>query len=89
MLETWIEKRSWEGIKGKLPKRYVWGAQWAERESRKERASEGMLRGIRKEMVEKGKGVKIMREGMIVGRVKVEKQRLEDNRSLCETWARC
>jgi len=33
-----------------------------------------MLMGIRKEMVEKSKGVEIVREGMVAGRVKVGKQ---------------
>jgi len=64
-----------EEIKRKLPRGYVWGKQWAIRESGKRRARGGMLMGIKKEM-EKGKGVKIMREGMeVVGRVKMGKQR--------------
>jgi len=75
LMETWLEKSGWGGIKGKLPKGYVWGAQWARRESKKGRAKGGMLLGIRKECIEKGRGIEMEEEGIMVGRVKMGEQR--------------
>jgi len=68
-------KKGWGGIKGKLPKGYVWGAQWARRESKKGRAKGGMVMGIRKEWTEKGRRIEVEEEGIIVGRVKMGEQR--------------
>jgi len=75
LMETWLEKKGWGGIKGKLPKRYVWGAQWARKESKKGRAKGGMVMGIRKEWMEKGRGIEVEEEGIMVGRVKLGEQR--------------
>jgi len=75
MTQTWIEKKGWEGIKGKLPKGYVWGSQWARRESKKGRAKGGVIMGIRKEWIEKGRGIEVEKEGIVVERVKVGEQR--------------
>jgi len=58
-----------------LPKGYVWGVQWAERENKKGRAKGRMIMGIRKKMVEKGKGVEVIREGIVMGKVKMGKQK--------------
>lgn len=54
-----------EGIKGKLPRGYVWGVQWAEKKNRKGRAMGGMVMGIKREIVEKGKGIEISKEGIM------------------------
>ncbi|XP_032690078.1 uncharacterized protein LOC116853231 [Odontomachus brunneus] len=50
MMETWLDRKGWERIKGKLPKEYTWKVQEAKRRNRKGRACGGMLMGIRKGM---------------------------------------
>jgi len=55
-----------------LPKGYVWGVRWAERENRKERAKEGMIMGIRKEIVEKSKEVEVI---IVMGKITMGKQK--------------
>jgi len=48
LTETWVEKKGWGGVKGKLPKGYVWGTQWAVRKNKKGRAKGGMIMGVKK-----------------------------------------
>lgn len=73
LLETWMNEKGWRGIKRKLPRGYVWGLQWTEK-NKKGKAMGGMVMGIKREIVEKGKGIETGKEGMIVGRVKVGDQ---------------
>lgn len=70
MVETWVDSKEWEKVKGKLPKGYKWGVQWAKRVSRKERAMGGMIMGIRRKLWNKGEGIDVSKEGLIVGRIK-------------------
>lgn len=74
LLETWMNEKGWRGIKGKLPRGYIWGLQWAEKKNGKGKAMGGMVMGIKREIVEKGKGIETGKEGMIVGRVIVGEQ---------------
>lgn len=74
LLETWMNEKGWRGIKGKLPRGYVWGLQWAEKKNRKGKAMGEMVMGIKREIVEKGKRIETGKEGMIVGRVIVGEQ---------------
>lgn len=62
------------GNKRKATKRLCLGAQWAKKKNRKGRAMGGMVMGIKREIVEKGKGIEIRKEGMIVGKVKSGEQ---------------
>jgi len=43
LAETWVEEKEWEGIKGNLPKGYIWGTKWARRECKTGRAKGGMI----------------------------------------------
>jgi len=74
MVETWIDRKGWKGIMGKLPRGYRWGMQWATRKNKRGRAMGGMVMGIRRELFEKGKEIMTENEGMIVGNVKLGKQ---------------
>jgi len=58
-----VEKSGWEKIK------------WTERENKKRKAKGGMIMGIKKEMIEKGKGVEVIRERIVMGRMKMGKQK--------------
>jgi len=49
--------------------------QWATRKSKRGRAMGDMVMGIRRELLEKGREIMTENEGMIVGRVKLGKQR--------------
>jgi len=72
--ETWVDEKGWDRVRGKLPRGYEWGVQFAKRRSKKGRAIGGMLMGIRKVILEKGKGIGIEREGMMVGRIRQKKE---------------
>ena len=48
--ETWVEEKDWGYVERSLPRVYTWEKQWAMRESRKGRAMEGMLLGVRNEL---------------------------------------
>jgi len=50
--ETWLEKKEWERVRGRLPKEYKWGVQGATRDGKRGRAKGGMIMGIREELVE-------------------------------------
>lgn len=55
LVETWLDKKGWEKVK--IPKVYVWEMQEAKKVSRKGRAMEGMLMGIKRELWEKGESI--------------------------------
>lgn len=48
LVETWLDKKGWEKVKGKIPKRYVWGMQGVKKVSRKGRwgNADGNKKGI-------------------------------------------
>lgn len=39
MIETWIDEKGWEKIRGRLPKGYKWSVQMAKRKNKKGRPS--------------------------------------------------
>ncbi|KMQ82353.1 hypothetical protein RF55_23264, partial [Lasius niger] len=47
LMETWLEERGWERIRGRLPIGFRWEAQHAKKKSKKGRAMGGMVMGIR------------------------------------------
>ena len=61
--ETWLDKKGWKVIEGKLPKEYTWMDQHARRDTIKGKKMGGMIAGIRKgiEIME----TQISREGII------------------------
>ncbi|EFN83458.1 vicilin-like seed storage protein At2g18540 [Harpegnathos saltator] len=50
MMETWLDEKGWEKLRGRLPKEFKWKAQTAERRNKKGRACGGMLMEIKKEL---------------------------------------
>ena len=55
MMETWVEDKGWERIKGKMTKGYRWWGQMASRKNKKGRAMGGMVIGVRN-------GIEVMEE---------------------------
>jgi hypothetical protein len=53
LVETWVEERSWKKIDKTLPKGYKWKSQWAKREKKKGRATEGIITGVKLGIKEK------------------------------------
>jgi hypothetical protein len=53
LVETWVEERSWKKIDKTLPKDYKWKSQWAKREKKKGRATEGIITGVKLGVKEK------------------------------------
>jgi len=47
----------------------------AENKNKKGRAMEGMIMGIKKEMMEKGEKIETEREGLIIGKIRKGKQK--------------
>lgn len=100
LLETWTDRKKWGKIREKLPEGYVWGVQHAKRKNRKGRAMGGLIMGMRRELVNRGKGIEEIREGVMVGRVGVKEDRwrivgvyvnrneLEDTLGVLENWTR-
>ena len=74
LMETWVEERRWDSVRRRLPEGYKWRAQWAKRKNRKGRAMEGMLIGVREEMVGKEGHEQGEEEGLMVERVKAGEQ---------------
>lgn len=62
-------------IKRKLPKGFVWEMQAARKKSSKGRAKGGMVAGIRKELIEGSRGIKVGEEGIIEVRAKIGAKR--------------
>jgi hypothetical protein len=58
LVETWVEKQSWEKVERTLPKEYKWEGQWAKRERKRGRAAGGIITwvklGIEEKQKEKG-----------------------------------
>lgn len=52
LCETWIEEKEWEKIRSKLPSKFIWKCQYAERDERKGRAKGGIVTGVRRGMEE-------------------------------------
>ncbi|XP_067207866.1 golgin subfamily A member 6-like protein 22 [Linepithema humile] len=75
LVETWMDKKGWRMVKEKLPRGYEWGIQVAEKNNKKGRAMEGMIMGIKKEIMEKGKKIETEREGLIIRRIRKGKQK--------------
>lgn len=48
LAETWIEKKEWEKLKGKMPSEFNWECQPAKRDNKKGRAKGGIISGVKK-----------------------------------------
>jgi len=57
------------GYKGKVARGYIWGKQWARRESK--RGQKGIDGGIRKDLGVEESKIEIGREGVLIGHVRV------------------
>jgi hypothetical protein len=55
LVETWVEKQSWEKVEKTLPKEYKWEGQWAKRERKRGRAAGGIITGVKLGIEEKQK----------------------------------
>ncbi|KAH0814053.1 hypothetical protein GEV33_008739 [Tenebrio molitor] len=55
LVETWVEKQSWEKVETTLPKEYKWEGQWAKRERKRGRAAGGIITGVKLGIEEKQK----------------------------------
>lgn len=69
------DKKEWERVRRRLPKRYEWRVQYAKKKNKKRRALEGMIMGIRRGMVEKGMRIESDGEGVMVGKLREKKER--------------
>lgn len=65
LMETWIDEKEWECIRGLLPRGYVWEVQYAGRKSRKGRAMGRMVLEVKEGIKREKKGW----EGVLVTRV--------------------
>ena len=75
MCETWLEKRGWNRVRGKLPRGFRWEVQEAKRKNKKGRARGGMMLGIRNN-IEIGKVIVEGRgEGVIAAEINLEGKR--------------
>lgn len=54
-METWIEEKGWERVRGRLPREYKWGIQWTTKKDKRGRAIEEMLMRIIKKYRRRGK----------------------------------
>lgn len=75
MLETWLDEKGWKRVRERLPEGYEWGRQLARRKNKKGRAMEGMIMGIRRELIERGTRIETEKEGTVVGRVERSSER--------------
>lgn len=73
--ETWTDGKGWNRVREGLPGGYVWEGQKAIRKNRKGRAMGGMIMGIRKELLEKGTKIESVREGIMMGKVRIWKEK--------------
>jgi hypothetical protein len=55
LVETWVEKQSWEKVERTLPKEYKWEGQWAKGERKRGRAAGGIITGVKLGIEEKQK----------------------------------
>jgi len=73
--ETWLERKEWERVKGRLPKGYKWGVQGARREGKRGRATGRMIMGIREELVDGEIKIEEGIEGTMMSEIRVGKER--------------
>lgn len=73
-METWIKEKEWRKFRDGMPKSFKWGVQFAERRSRKGRAMRGIVMGIRWDLVERGSEIKVGKEGVIVGKIRLKEE---------------
>ncbi|KMQ88555.1 hypothetical protein RF55_11937 [Lasius niger] len=72
MVETWMDGKSWERMKRRLPKGYRWEKQLAKRRSKKGRPMGGMLVGVREDLTDiTVKEIEEREEGVMVVNVRV------------------
>jgi len=74
-METWLEKKGWDRISGKLPREFRWEVQLAKRRSKKGRAIGGMLVGVRKGIETIEEGVQEEVEGIVTKIIKIGKEK--------------
>jgi len=74
LMETWLDEKGWERIRGRLPKGYKWKVQIARKRNRKGRACGGMLLGIRKELIEEEEEAG-EEEGRMVCKIKIGEEK--------------
>jgi hypothetical protein len=55
LVETWVEKQSWEKVERTLPKEYKWEGQCSKRERKRGRAAGGIITGVKLGIEEKQK----------------------------------
>lgn len=65
-----MEKKEWGNVEKKLSKGYEWGVQFAGKKEKRGRAMEGMLMGIRKEIIDKEFEIEKKQEGIMIERIK-------------------
>jgi len=70
LLETWMEKKGWDKTIAKLPGGYVWRVQGTKRRSKRGRAMEEMLLGIKMELVKQKKEEVGEIKGIITRRIR-------------------
>jgi len=74
LMETWVDRKDWEGVVGKLPKNFRSSGrvvQWAGKKNRKCRAMGGISLGVRKELESKKEKGWERRDGIMVRRVRI------------------
>lgn len=71
MMETWVEKREWEGRRDKLPA--GWSCQKAKRRSKWGRAMRTMVMGIRRELIWREEEEGKREEGILARKIKYRK----------------
>ena len=74
LLETWVDKKGWERIKGRMPGGFRWEVQYARRKSKKGRAMGGIIMGARKGVGIEGK-CRADKEGMMEVMIEREGER--------------
>lgn len=72
--ETWIEEQGWRKWENKLAEEFVWRSNYAKKEERRGRAKGGIIIGIRKEWIKGGQIVVKEEEGIILSRLRLEKE---------------
>jgi hypothetical protein len=52
LVETWVEEKGWERLERRMPREFEWKCQYADRESKKRRAKDGIIMGVKKGLEE-------------------------------------
>jgi len=68
-----MDEKGWDKVKKSLLRGFIWKAQWV-REKKKRRTMEGIIMGIRKELLERGDEIK-SEEELIEGSVKIGEEK--------------